>query len=220
MLQAGDRPASQQQQQKHFQPQQQHQQQQQQQHVQLGGPASLAFSSATNIAVEAIEDVKQQWIASQMKARVAEYSTEGEISVRVGTWNVNGKACTENLQDWIGMTTAETNNAGPDLLALGFQELDTSTEAYLYYDTAKEEYWSALVDKALGEPKQRYYKVLFSFTFFKKDFGSDDRRRYQVASKQLVGILVMIYAKTEHAKKITEVAASSAGCGIMGMMVA
>lgn len=112
-------------------------------------------SAATNIAIEAIEDVKQQWIASQMKAKAQAYSADGALSVRVGTWNVNGKACTESLTDWLG---GVQNSA--DVLALGFQELDTSTEAYLYYDQAKEDYWSTLIEKALGERKDHYYKVV------------------------------------------------------------
>ena len=39
-----------------------------------------------------------------------------------------------------------------------FQEIDTSTEAYVVYDSAKEQEWSLAIDKALGGPSV-YAKV-------------------------------------------------------------
>ena len=43
--------------------------------------------------------------------------------------------------------------------------------------------------------------------------------RTQLQSKQLVGMLLIIYVKAEHLNHISDVATSSVGTGIMGMMV-
>ena len=48
----------------------------------------------------------------------------------------------------------------PDLLMIGFQELDLSTEALIYsYTTTKEELWLASIFAGLGEVRDRYVKV-------------------------------------------------------------
>ena len=52
------------------------------------------------------------------------------------------------------------NEPEPDLLVLGFQELDLSTEALIYStSTAKEDAWCAAVFAALGEKGELYEKV-------------------------------------------------------------
>ncbi len=49
---------------------------------------------------------------------------------------------------------------GPDLLVLGFQELDNSAEAYIYStNVAREEAWCTAVQAALGERGPQYEKV-------------------------------------------------------------
>lgn len=51
-------------------------------------------------------------------------------------------------------------NEEPDLLIIGFQELDLSTEALIYsYTTAKEELWLASIFAGLGEVRDQYAKV-------------------------------------------------------------
>lgn len=51
---------------------------------------------------------------------------------------------------------------GPDILVLGFQELDLSTEALLYSTgTTREDAWNRAIFAALGEKAVRYEKVCF-----------------------------------------------------------
>jgi phosphatidylinositol-bisphosphatase len=51
-------------------------------------------------------------------------------------------------------------NSGPDLLVLGFQELDLSTEALIYAtSTIKEEAWCTAAFAALGAQAELYEKV-------------------------------------------------------------
>lgn len=53
-----------------------------------------------------------------------------------------------------------TADKEPDLLVIGFQELDLSTEALIYsYTTTKEEQWLASIFAGLGEVRDHYVKV-------------------------------------------------------------
>ncbi|KAJ3032744.1 Type II inositol 1,4,5-trisphosphate 5-phosphatase, partial [Rhizophlyctis rosea] len=80
------------------------------------------------------------------------------------------------------------------MYVLGFQELDLSTEAYILVDNAKEEEWSRGIEFAL---KGKYVKV---------------------ASKQLVGMLIVLYVKREEVDFVSEISALYVGTGILGMM--
>lgn len=53
------------------------------------------------------------------------------------------------------------NDPGPDVLALGFQELDLSTEALIYsVGSAREDAWTMAIKAALGEKGMDYEKVV------------------------------------------------------------
>lgn len=61
-----------------------------------------------------------------------------------------------------GIVVAEPvdSDPDPDILVLGFQELDLSTEALLYStSTTREDAWSLSIFAALGEKAVRYEKV-------------------------------------------------------------
>ena len=55
---------------------------------------------------------------------------------------------------------ADTNDPDPDIFVLGFQELDLSAEALIYYaSTAREDAWCHAIFAALGEKAIKYEKV-------------------------------------------------------------
>ncbi|KZP17358.1 DNase I-like protein [Athelia psychrophila] len=86
----------------------------------------------------------------------------------------------------------------PDIIVLGFQEVDLSTEALLYStSTAREDAWCASVFAGLGAARGDYVKL---------------------ASKQLVGMLMMMIVKTSILPYVGEIKLTAAGAGIMGMM--
>ncbi|KAK0212373.1 DNase I-like protein [Desarmillaria ectypa] len=86
----------------------------------------------------------------------------------------------------------------PDVFVLGFQELDLSTEALIYSTgTAKEDAWRMAIFAALGEWGEHYVKL---------------------ASKQLVGMLIIIIVKDSLKDCFGDVRTSAAGAGIMGIM--
>ncbi|KAJ7111389.1 Endonuclease/exonuclease/phosphatase [Mycena epipterygia] len=90
------------------------------------------------------------------------------------------------------------SDSSPDLLVLGFQELDLSTEALIYAtSTFKEEAWCTAAFAALGEQAELYEKL---------------------GSKQLVGILIVVIVKKVLRPCFDEITTCAAGTGIMGLM--
>ncbi|KAI0357724.1 DNase I-like protein [Trametes cingulata] len=86
----------------------------------------------------------------------------------------------------------------PDLLVLGFQELDLSAEALLYSTkTTREDAWCMAVFAGLGEKAILYEKLV---------------------SKQLVGMLLVLIVKKRLRTSFSEIKTTSVGAGIMGIM--
>ena len=55
---------------------------------------------------------------------------------------------------------ADTDDLDPDMFVLGFQELDLSAEALIYYaSSAREDAWCLAIFAALGEKAIKYEKV-------------------------------------------------------------
>lgn len=114
-------------------------------------------------------------------------ATYDSAKVWVGTWNVNSQTCfPASLDSWI-------LNEDYDVFVFGFQELDTSTEAYIVQDSKREGEWSILIEKSL-------------------------KSHSKIASKQLVGMLILVYVKTSHEKYVSQVRVASLGTGLLGMM--
>ncbi|XP_033693625.1 type II inositol 1,4,5-trisphosphate 5-phosphatase isoform X3 [Tursiops truncatus] len=130
-------------------------------------------------------------VKSHLMQKEEDYTYIQNFRFFVGTYNVNGQSPKECLQPWLSHGIQ-----APDVYCVGFQELDLSKEAFFFHDTPKEEEWFKAVSEGL-HPDAKYAKVKLI---------------------RLVGIMLLLYVKQEHAAYISEVEAETVGTGIMGRM--
>ncbi|KAG9308328.1 DNase I-like protein [Chiua virens] len=180
--------------------------------------------------------VRRDWI-EKVAIREASSDSVKRLKIRLGTFNVNGKAPSQDLYPWLRSSEAQnqtktgwisplklslfevpseslfqelrkgnpsTSTLGvqafgdPDILVLGFQELDLSTEALLYASsTLKEDEWLTSILAGLGEKRVLYDKLI---------------------SRQLVGMLLIVIVKKALVPCFTDVRSCDVGSGIMGFM--
>ncbi|EAU84020.2 hypothetical protein CC1G_11458 [Coprinopsis cinerea okayama7 len=188
--------------------------------------------------------MRDEWVRAE--ARRSCISGRQSLRLRIGTFNVNGKLPSQDLSSWIQgppstslpkieavsplslsevignpfdkqrtskfqsvkLTKAEPvdpDDMDPEILVWGFQELDLSTEALIYStSTAREDAWCTAILAALGEKRDKYEKVGFT--------------AITLASKQLVGMLLIIMVKKGVRACFTDVQTVYAGAGILGVM--
>nr|XP_012635368.1 type II inositol 1,4,5-trisphosphate 5-phosphatase isoform X5 [Microcebus murinus] len=130
-------------------------------------------------------------VKSHLVQKEEDYTYIQNFRFFVGTYNVNGQSPKECLRPWLSHGIQ-----APDVYCVGFQELDLSKEAFFFHDTPKEEEWFKAVSEGL-HPDAKYAKVKLI---------------------RLVGIMLLLYVKQEHAAYISEVEAETVGTGIMGRM--
>ncbi|XP_032102904.1 type II inositol 1,4,5-trisphosphate 5-phosphatase isoform X3 [Sapajus apella] len=130
-------------------------------------------------------------VKSHLLQKEEDYTYIQNFRFFVGTYNVNGQSPKECLRPWLS-----EGIEAPDVYCVGFQELDLSKEAFFFHDTPKEEEWFKAVSEGL-HPDAKYAKVKLI---------------------RLVGIMLLLYVKQEHAAYISEVEAETVGTGIMGRM--
>jgi hypothetical protein len=95
-------------------------------------------------------------LEQRLKAREDEYTTYEQFYVLVGTFNVNNRQVPNHvlLDEWlyrqIERREEQTHVTNvPDIIAIGFQEIDTSSGAYIYDDRKKEDEWERIVRRTL-----------------------------------------------------------------------
>ncbi|XP_020368894.1 type II inositol 1,4,5-trisphosphate 5-phosphatase isoform X2 [Rhincodon typus] len=135
--------------------------------------------------------LRDNLIKSELLKQEEKYTYIRNYRIFAGTYNVNGKSPKEDLKPWLSY-----DSEPPDIYCIGFQEIDLSKETFLFNDTPKEEEWFMAVSESL-HPSATYAKIKLV---------------------RLVGMMLMLFVKKEHAAYVTEVEVETVGTGIMGRM--
>ncbi|KAJ2823893.1 hypothetical protein GGI24_003554, partial [Coemansia furcata] len=158
---------------------------------------------ATLDATRVSNQTKEAWILQTLKSHRTKFLDSHKITAFIGTWNVNGRAPASSsaLASWLGFIPKDSGQTAlaslPELLVLGFQELDVRAEAFVYNNAVKDVEWTDAIEGCMGSTQHAYRKL---------------------ASKQLIGMFIMVYARMDVAELVSDVQATSVGCGIMGMV--
>lgn len=136
-------------------------------------------------------------VTAELNARVDEYSSSRDISIHVGTYNLNGKLPGESLIPWL---FPDGEDREPDIFAIGFQEIVQLTpQQILMTDPDKIRTWEAKIMETIAR-------------------RSGGRSRYVLLrSEQLVGTALVILIKEELINDVRLVEAATRKTGLKGM---
>ncbi|UJR15004.1 hypothetical protein I4U23_001981 [Adineta vaga] len=147
-------------------------------------------------------------LEAHLKLREDEYTRYEQFHVLVGTFNVNNRQAPSNilLEQWLYQVTDKEDKKEiylPDIIAVGFQEIDTSGGAYIYDDKKKEDEWQQLVKKTIESCYEKNDK---------------DNVKYELLNQvRLMGILLFVYVRSIHKNKCTYISRSSVPTGFLGI---
>lgn len=139
------------------------------------------------------------YVRDEMKNYSKDFTSDKQISMFVGTFNVNGKELPEedgppsDLNAWL---FPPEMTRSPDVYLIAFQELvELTTAQILNVDSARKAYWEDMVGRCLN---RRHHYVL-------------------MRSGQLVGTALMMFVKYSEMESVTMVEGTSKKTALGGM---
>ncbi|CAB4015709.1 inositol polyphosphate 5-phosphatase OCRL-1 isoform X2 [Paramuricea clavata] len=161
--------------------------------VRRSRPERASFTSSSTIADAPLNfrTERDTFVRLLLGEREAEFVDIRQMRFLVCTWNVNGQEPGGDLRRWF-----TTDDGAPDVIAVGFQELDLSAEAFMGRDSKREAEWLEKVRVGVNKVG-KYEKVQFV---------------------RLVGMLLVVFIKIELHNYVQDVETREVGTGIMGMM--
>lgn len=166
-------------------------------------------------------------LEKRLKDREDEYTTYKPFPILVGTFNVNNRQPPSNtlLEDWLYSVTKSNDGkiiTVPDIIAIGFQEIDTSSGAYIYDDKKKEDEWEFIVRKTIKtafkcKDEDHKYQLLNRIRLMGM-LKSNDRTIITCFPLLIhLGILLFVYIRAPLMSKCTSISRSSVPTGFMGI---
>lgn len=136
-----------------------------------------------------------QSVQKYLDSKADDWSSELNLRVFVGTWNVNGQPpMEESILPWLNSI-----NGPADVYVIGFQEIvELSPQQIMATDMTKLQVWERLILNTLNE-----------------NFGSNTY--IPIKSCQLVGAAVCVFVKQIHIRCITHVQSAIKKTGLAGL---
>jgi hypothetical protein len=188
----------------------------------------------------------ERWeMHSELLLREPEMFQEKPIKVFTGTWNVAGKPCnrSNSLSPWIEGAVKEWGPGGTDIFVFGFQEVVDLNVSSVLKDTRKGIFqatnslmgdFSAIVagkdvapstgsnapsaGPVQAEKTEKYDEIVKLWhAQIGEALNADGQQYTMVASRQLVGVLLCVYARASLATHMHSVHIDSCKTGLGGM---
>jgi len=156
-----------------------------------------AFDAASRqYEPDLFSEIRDGWVQRHMESRVSEYTERKPLCVCVNSWNVAAKRPPAGLAEWLQL------QRGADVYAVGLQEvvelsaqnLAAGASGKLSADAAA---WEALIDQELSQ-------------------ACGDEAYTKVACRQLMGLLLLVYVRTEHLPHCRPTRTAALGTGLLG----
>ena len=148
-------------------------------------------------------DPINDWVTTEASRRAGEYTSSEQITLWVGTFNLNGKShgTSENLSPWL-CPNVEENLRLPEIYGVAFQEIvDLDVQQILSTDPHRRQAWEEAVRKTLN-------------TNARKRGGED---YVLLRGGQLVGASLSVFVKTSVLPFIKNVEGAVKKTGMSGM---
>ncbi|KAI8288642.1 Inositol-1,4,5-trisphosphate 5-phosphatase 1 [Colletotrichum sp. SAR11_57] len=147
-------------------------------------------------------DPISDYVSGELTKRSAEYSSVQDITMLVGTFNLNGRTegVESDLAQWL--SPDELGDVQPEIVAVGFQEIvELSPQQIMNSDPSRKQLWESAVRRCLNQRAQA--------------LGGE--RYVLLRSGQLVGAALCIFVKASTLAKIKNVEGSVKKTGLSGM---
>jgi phosphatidylinositol-bisphosphatase len=160
--------------------------------------------------------IREDWIQQQLLQRQASYTEFRPTRVVTGTWNVNAKKPlappeASKMIHWLQPAGSPGRQEPPDVVALGFQEIVDLNAVNVVVNSTLTVQRSSAWEEAVLTALNRHVGA--------PGGTSETAVQYRVVlEKHLVGILLLVFVRTDHWEHVKEVKGATAGVGIMGVM--
>ncbi|KAI0383936.1 SacI homology domain-containing protein [Hypomontagnella monticulosa] len=147
-------------------------------------------------------DPISDYISVELSKRSAEYSSTENITIWVGTFNLNGRTngIDEDLTPWL--CPQELGSTQPEIMVVGFQEIvELSAQQIMNSDPSRKQLWEKAIKRTLNSRA--------------KQLGGE--RYVLLRSGQLVGAALCIFIKASVLPKIKNVEGSVKKTGMSGI---
>ena len=153
----------------------------------VGGPQSKKVK---------IYDPASDYVTSQLEQQSHIFTTDANIKVFTGTYNVNALEPLSNI-DLTPWLFPPENDTIPDIYAIGFQELiELNAGAFLAGDVTKPQKWATILNQQLNSQREQYVLL----------------RTESIASMSL-----FLFVKSSSIQHVTRVSGSSKKTGLGGI---